>query len=519
MNSSLLVDSNSSLSLIDSRVQPLLSEISSQLQRFFTTPSAPVQLAQIYDITDLAAQQALIKAGSSKQLEFPSIEVLSDEIMGSTRGAYATTGNKIYLNESLLATDNKDLLRKTLLEEIGHSFDPILNPGGDSRGDEGELFQNIVNGNILSPSELKRIQRENDGGMINGVLVEQDNTLGTARNLGNLTGTRNFRDFVGYQDTNDYYSFTLNGNNNVKLTLNNMTANAEIELLNSSGRVINALKSISSTEKAIFATLNTGKYYTRIYSVGGANTNYNLTINAIADNAGNTRDTAQNMGNLTAARNFRDFIGTTDTNDYYSFTLNGNRTFRLGMNGMTANADVQLLNSSGGVITTSTAGGSNPESIVRTLSAGTYYVRAYSVNSGNTNYNLSLNATLIAPPIPPDNAGNTLATARNLGNLAGIRNFTDWVGSQDTNDYYRFSLNSNSNFSIVLNSMTANADLQLLNSSGSVIESSTTGGSTAEAIFGVLNAGTYYVRVYPVGSANTNYNLNFVAFPGGFGEV
>jgi len=518
MDSSLSVDSNNSLSAVDSRVQPLLSEISSQLQGFFAAPSAPVQLAKIYDITDLTAQQALIKAGSSKQLKFPSIEVFSDEVMGSTRGAYATPGNKIYLNESLLATDNEDLLRKTLLEEIGHSFDPILNPGGDSRGDEGELFQNIVNGNILSPSELKRIQRENDWGIINGVLVEQDNTLGTASNLGNLTGTKNLSNFVGTKDTNDYYRFSLTGNNNVKLILNNMTANADLELLNSSGRVINALKSISSTEKAIFATLNAGTYYTRIYSVGGANTNYNLSLNAIADNPGNTRDTAQNLGNLTAARNLSDFIGITDPNYYYCFTLNGNSTFSLEMNGMTANADIQILNSSGDVITTSTTGGLNPESIETTLNAGTYYVRAYPVSGANTNYNLSLNATLITPPVPPDNAGNTLATARNLGNLAGIKNFNDWIGAQDTNDYYRFTLNDESDFSIVLDGMTANADIQLLNSSGGVIESSTTGGRTEEGIFGDLNAGTYYVRVYPIGSANTNYNLKFVAFSGGFGE-
>lgn len=400
MDSSFSVENNNSLCTFDSRVQPLLSEISSQLQGFFTAPSAPVQLAQIYEITDLTAQQALIKAGSSKQLEFPSIEVLSDEIMGSTRGAYATPGNKIYLNESLLATDNEDLLSNTLLEEIGHSFDPIFNPGGDSQGDEGELFQNIVNGNILSPSELKRIQRENDWGIINGVLVEQNNTLGTARNLGNLNGTRNFSDFVGTADTNDYYRFTLSGNSN----------------------------------------------------------------------------------------------------------------FKLAMTGMTANADVQLLNSAGGVITSSRATGSTAESIVSNLSAGTYYIRTYPVGTANTNYNLSLQAVA-------DNAGNTLATARNLGNLNGIRNFSDFVGAIDTNDYYRFTLNSNSNFSIVIDSMTANADLQLLNSSGGVIESSTTGGLTEEAIFGRFNAGTYYVRVYPVGGANTNYNLNFVAFPGGFGEA
>lgn len=512
MNSSLLVDSNSSLSLIDSRLQSFLVEISSQLQGFFTAPSAPVQLAQIYEITDLAAQQALIKAGSSKQLDFPAIEVLSDEIMGSTRGAYATPGNKIYLNESLLATDNKDLLRNTLLEEIGHSFDPILNPGRDSRGDEGELFQNIVNGNILSPSELNRIQRENDWGVINGVLVEQDNTLGTAHNLGDLTGTRNFSDFVGTTDTNDYYRFSLNGNNNVKLTLSNMTANADLQLLNSSGGMIKALKSISSTEKAMFATLNAGTYYVRAYPVGTANTNYDLSLNAIPDNPGNTRDTAQDLGNLTATKDVSDFIGTTDTNDYYRFTLNGNSNFKLVMNGLTANADVELMNSSGGVITRSVATGSTAESISRNLSAGTYYVRVYPVGGANTNYNLSLQAIA-------DNAGNTLGTARNIGNLTGTKNFSDFVGAIDTNDYYRFSLTTPSSSTIAINNTTANTGIQFLNSSGGVIDSFTTNDTEGNALFGEFNAGTYYIRIYPIGSANTNYDLNLVAFPGGWGEA
>jgi hypothetical protein len=61
----------------------------------------------------------------------------------------------------------------------------------------------------------------------------------------------------------------------------------------------------------------------------------------------------------------------------------------LSLTGLSADADVQLLNSSGGVIFSSTAGGTTSESITHQLSAGTYYVRVYQY-SGNTNYTLSL---------------------------------------------------------------------------------------------------------------------------------
>jgi hypothetical protein len=66
--------------------------------------------------------------------------------------------------------------------------------------------------------------------------------------------------------------------------------------------------------------------------------------------------------------------------------------FSLSLTGLSADADVQLLNSSGGVITRSQAFGNTSESITRQLSAGTYYARVYQF-SGNTMYNLSLNAT------------------------------------------------------------------------------------------------------------------------------
>ncbi|TRU82975.1 MAG: peptidase C2 calpain [Microcystis novacekii Mn_MB_F_20050700_S1D] len=107
---------------------------------------------------------------------------------------------------------------------------------------------------------------------------------------------------------------------------------------------------------------------------------------------------------------------------------------------------------------------------------------------------------------PVDLAGNTLATARAITVGSSTTSYTDWVGSTDTNDYYRFSLANSANFNLSLTGMTADADVQLLNSGGSVIASSTLGGTASESITSQLSAGTYYIRVYPY-SGNTNYNL------------
>jgi len=116
-----------------------------------------------------------------------------------------------------------------------------------------------------------------------------------------------------------------------------------------------------------------------------------------------------------------------------------------------------------------------------------------------------------------DLAGNTLATARAITVGSSTTSYTDWVGSTDTNDYYSFSLANSSNFNLSLTGMTADGDVQLLNSGGSVIASSTNGGTASESITSQLSAGTYYIRVYPYQSANTNYNLAVSATSDGGG--
>ncbi len=126
-------------------------------------------------------------------------------------------------------------------------------------------------------------------------------------------------------------------------------------------------------------------------------TAWNFMTAAPQDYAGNTLTTAYNIGALTGSRTFSDFVGTNDTNDYYRFTLNSRSNFSLSLSGMSADADVHILNASGSVIASSTAASANNESISKTLDAGNYYVRVYQY-SGDTNYTLTLNQQNVAAP-------------------------------------------------------------------------------------------------------------------------
>jgi hypothetical protein len=331
------------------------------------------------------------------------------------------------------------------------------------------------------------------------------NTLATARAIAVGSSTTSYTDSVGSTDTNNYYCFSLANSGNFNLGLTGMTADADVQLLNSSGSVIASSLRGGSNPERITRQLSAGTYYIRVYCYTG-NTNYNIAVSAAplapVDLAGNTLATARAITVGSSTTSYTDWVGSTDTNDYYRFTLANSGNFNLGLTGMTADADVQLLNSSGSVIASSTNVGTASESITSQLSAGTYYIRVYCY-TGNTNYNIAVSA---APLAPVDLAGNTLATARAITVGSSTTSYTDWVGSTDTNDYYRFTLANSGNFNLGLTGMTADADVQLLNSSGSVIASSTNVGTASESITSQLSAGTYYIRVYPY-TGDTNYNL------------
>jgi len=112
--------------------------------------------------------------------QLPPIEVLSGEVLGTAKGAYAVSTNKIYLSESFLNVASSESLVKVILEEIGHYVDAQINPV-DSAGDEGEYFAKVVLNQPLTEAEITRLKTENDQAVVvidgQSVQIEQAITL------------------------------------------------------------------------------------------------------------------------------------------------------------------------------------------------------------------------------------------------------------------------------------------------------------------------------------------------------
>lgn len=263
------------------------------------------------------------------------------------------------------------------------------------------------------------------------------------------------------------------------------------------------------------------------------------------DIANNLPNGATDLGVLNDTLSVNDFVGDSDVYDFYRFTLNTPSEVTIDLTGLSADADLVLgqdINGDGlitdnrdingdGLITDvdqeflriSEDGDLNPETMILQLYPGNYFlwVKQY---QGDTNYNLNLNATPY-PFLQPDDAGNTLATARNVGTLNSLVAFNDVVEPFDRYDVYRIQLPTQSDLTVNLNflnpSVNADADIwigQDRNGSGYIEENEYVfeqfqPGTTPETIaLDGLNSGEYFVVVQQA-QGNTGYTLDMSATP------
>jgi uncharacterized protein (DUF2141 family) len=341
------------------------------------------------------------------------------------------------------------------------------------------------------------------------------NTLSAARGLTLTSNSQTFSDWVGISDKQDFYSFNLSNRSSLNLTVDTLTADANVQLIQDknnngvidSGETIKTSARTGTSAESIVTNLNAGRYFIRVYNSGNAETNYNLRVFATPDLAGDTIATARNITIGSQTTTYSDWVGSLDSNDYYRFTLNEVSNIALNLTNLSANADVKILRLNSNNTTTSigssTNSGSTSEAInINDLSAGNYFVQVYR-SSGDTSYNLNLLAT------PKDFTGNTVLSARDI--TPSSTTIKEFVGSGDTDDYFRFVLGNGSNLAVTVNGLTANANLQVLrlDASGTttILGSSTNAGNAAESVsLTGLTAGRYFVRVYQE-SNNTSFNL------------
>jgi Calpain family cysteine protease/Bacterial pre-peptidase C-terminal domain len=221
---------------------------------------------------------------------------------------------------------------------------------------------------------------------------------------------------------------------------------------------------------------------------------------------GDTLATATNLGTISSTYSTTGAIDSPSDVDFFRFRLSSASSLNIALTGLSTDADMQLLNSSGSVIASSTNGSGLSDSInYATLAAGDYYVKIYPYTDSLTNYNLSFSTTATS---------NLIAAESNIGLVNGTRVFSNWVGNSDTSDIYSFSLNSTRTLNMTLSGLSTDVDIRLIrdvNGNGLIdsndfVQGSSRDGLSAEWLNPTLGAGNYFVQVYQY-RGESNYNL------------
>jgi hypothetical protein len=193
---------------------------------------------------------------------------------------------------------------------------------------------------------------------------------------------------------NDYFRIVTTGTTNNVFTLAGPSGvDFDMTIYNSGGTSIGSGTSSSANETVTLNNQPAGTYYIRIYGYNGANSATCYTITATATpvtGCASTYDVSTNGTSGGAATipfntDIKGLISPTGDVDFYRFVITTGGTATVTLTTLPGDYDIQLLSSNGTTqLAISQNGGTSSETITRTYTAGTYFLRVYGYNGANS---------------------------------------------------------------------------------------------------------------------------------------
>jgi hypothetical protein len=228
----------------------------------------------------------------------------------------------------------------------------------------------------------------------------------------------------------------------------------------------------------------------------------------VFDFAKNTLATARDLGTLNIGADLtrHEYVGPDDTLDIYKFKLSRGSFVHSNLQSQVPGVTTFLFrDANGDGAIQSSEELSNFEAMVPGLQ---YYLVVQRTTSPGTFYDARIRVSAIG-----DGAGNSIQTAHNAGTITPtLTQFTDYVGVEDTDDFYKIHVNGGDTVHIKLDHLVGNADLVLYDSGGHQIGYFPQLGTNSESIVATVSplaifGEDFVVRVERVGTANTTYQL------------
>jgi hypothetical protein len=357
------------------------------------------------------------------------------------------------------------------------------------------------------------------------------NSLATARDIGTVTDQR-FQDFIGQfgtpslDDPFDTYKFKMDAHG--MFTADFQLDSTQADTFQAHMAVIhdvNGNNAIDPGDTVIQTTpgisgkvslgLSAGTYFLRLGSDLNFS-NYHLHVNA--DYAGSDANTTRPIGLIEKLKSFNDFISAPDDiKDDYSFQVRGTKPFFAALSAPGAVAELELFrdtNNDGTAEPNENIANSQSgafETLLQTITQGNYILRVHGF-IGSAVYSMTAETR-------PDGAGNTLATAKNLGSVNGLKHVDDYVsGDSDPIDIYKFTASAAGTIGAsVFGEFSLDPDLTLvrdLNNNGKIDKNETLAtamrvSSGANELTKSITAGNYFLVVKASAMGVEKYALSF----------
>ncbi|MDB9450838.1 Calx-beta domain-containing protein, partial [Dolichospermum circinale] len=246
-------------------------------------------------------------------------------------------------------------------------------------------------------------------------VVDQVKDLGTI----NFTNPQSVTDFVGDTDLFDFYRFNITTASNVQVKLTNLTANADVWLVDGLGRTIAQGVKTGTANEVFNWAVDTGTYYVKVFRpAAGNNTNYDLQVatstaywpvqfgtSGQEQNSGVSNDRAGSV--FAAGHTNGAFAGNTNAGNYDGYITKYNpdgsqawikqfgtsgTDYALGTGNDNA-GNVYAAGYTNGAFTGATNLGSNDGFITKYTSTGTLaWVKQFGTAADDTSYGISVDS-------------------------------------------------------------------------------------------------------------------------------
>jgi hypothetical protein len=342
-------------------------------------------------------------------------------------------------------------------------------------------------------------------------------TPNQARNLGNLSGDTTYSHQGGVNSgTIELLKFKLSRSSSINLSLGNLSSNADLRLLNESGKEIKRSTQANRRSESIQSRLGEGHYYIQVSAMGGS-ASYQLDIEGSGRSldAGNDSKNALDTGSLSGTnRSYEGRVSNRDK-DFYRFDLSEKGSVNLSLINLRRDVDLSLLDKKGNEISRSTDNDSSDELINESLNAGTYFVKISRLGNLRTSYKLEMSADGSAIGLGGSTGGSTVNTSSggSVSSAESVSSATfsrsDLVGGSDREDTYRFSLSKSGIFSADTTGLAGNSTVRLVqdsNNNGAIDAGEVL--SSNKVIRRFLNSGTYFLQVASDNSQSLSYQVN-----------